>query len=88
MILTTYKPALLKCLPDLGLLYSRQILSYTQITGQLRDAGITVCWGLGKYVGDVISKHSFSPHFQVYNNASLMSQDNEIYSGVIVNPKL
>lgn len=101
MLTRVDKPALLKRLFELGCLYSGQILSYTKITGQLQDAGNTTtlanylkllsdCGLLGgfeKYAGSVIRQRSSSPKFQVYNNALLTSQDDEIYSGTIVNPK-
>jgi predicted AAA+ superfamily ATPase len=102
MLTRVDKPALLKRLFELGCLYSGQILSYTKITGQLQDAGNTttlanylkllsdsgLLGGLEKYAGSVIRQRSSSPKFQVYNNALLTSQDNEIYSNAIVNPKL
>ena len=101
MLTRVDKPALLKRLFELGCLYSGQILSYTKITGQLQDAGNTttlanylkllsdcgLLGGLEKYAGSVIRQRSSSPKFQVYNNALLTSQDDETYSGAIVNPK-
>lgn len=36
------KPALLRRVLELGLLYSGQVLSYTKMLGQLQDAGNTV----------------------------------------------
>jgi uncharacterized protein len=102
MLTRVDKPALLKRLFELGCLYSGQILSYTKITGQLQDAGNTttlanylkllsdcgLLGGLEKYAGNVIRQRSSSPKFQVYNNALLTSQDEEIYSDAIVNSKL
>lgn len=102
MLTRVDKPALLKRLFELGCLYSGQILSYTKITGQLQDAGNTttlanylrllsdcgMLGGLEKYAGSVIRQRSSSPKFQVYNNALLSSQDEESYTGAVVNPKL
>lgn len=102
MLTRVDKPALLKRLFELGCLYSGQILSYIKITGQLQDAGNTTTLanylkllsdcgllaGLEKYAGSVIRQRSSSPKFQVYNNALLTSQDDEIYSTALVNPKL
>ncbi len=95
------KPSLLKRLFELGSLYSGQILSYTKLMGQLKDAGNTttlshyltllsdsgLLGGLEKYAGNVIRKRSSSPKFQVYNNALLSAQDNKAFSDIILNPK-
>src|SRR5574344_2950386 len=102
MLTRVDKPALLKRLFELGCLYSGQVLSYTKITGQLKDAGNTttlanylkllsdcgLLGGVEKYAGSVIRQRSSSPKFQVYNNALLTSQDEESYSTAVVNPKL
>ncbi|NDV56543.1 ATP-binding protein [Bacteroides sp. 519] len=102
MLTRVDKPALLKRLFELGCLYSGQILSYTKILGQLQDAGNTttlanylkllsdcgLLGGLDKYAGDIIRKRGSSPKFQVYNNALITAQSDEIYEKAIINPEL
>lgn len=102
MLTRINKPALLKRLFELGCLYSGQILSYTKILGQLQDAGNTTTLanylkllydcgllaGLEKYAGGIIRKRSSSPKFQVYNNALITAQNNNIYEKTIIDPKL
>lgn len=77
------KPALLRRMFELACRYSGQVLSYTKMLGQLRDAGNTttlahylellagagmVC-GLPKYAGDVARSRASSPKLQVLNTA-------------------
>jgi predicted AAA+ superfamily ATPase len=102
MLTRVDKPALLKRLFELGCLYSGKILSYTKIIGQLQDAGNTttlanylkllsdcgLLGGLDKYAGDIIRKRASSPKFQVYNNALITAQSNEVYQKAIINPQL
>jgi len=101
MLTRVDKPALLKRLFELGSLYSGQILSYTKLMGQLRDAGNTttlshyldllsdsgLLGGLEKYAGNEIRKRSSSPKFQVFNNALLSAQNNYKFSDIVINPK-
>ncbi len=82
------KPALLRRLFELGCQYSGQVLSYTQMLGQLQDAGTTVTLahylellqsaglleGLGKYAGQMVRRRASSPKFQAYNNALITAQ--------------
>ncbi len=101
MLTRVDKPALLKRLFELGCLYSGQILSYTKILGQLQDAGNTttlanylqllsecgLLGGIEKYAGNIIRKRSSSPKFQVYNNALITAQSNNIYEKAKINPE-
>ncbi len=80
------KPALMKKLFELGCSYSGQILSFTKILGQLKDAGNTTTLsnyvslldtagllsGLEKFSFNKIRQRSASPKFLVQNTA-LMS---------------
>jgi len=100
MLTRVDKPALLKRLFELGSLYSGQILSYTKLMGELKDAGNTttlshyldllsdsgLLGGLEKFSGNVIRKRSSSPKFQVYNNALLSAQSKYKYSEIVTNP--
>lgn len=93
MLTRVDKPALLKTLFEVGCDYSGQILSYTKILGQLKDAGNTttlahylnllsesgLLGGLEKYSGNIARRKSSSPKFQVYNNALLSSQKQELF---------
>ncbi len=77
------KPALLRRLFDLGCHYSRRILSYQKMLGQLQDAGNTVTLahylellrgaglitGLPKYAGGEARRRGSSPKLIVLNNA-------------------
>lgn len=102
MLTRVDKPALLKRLFEIGCLYSGQIISYTKIIGQLQDAGNTTTLanymkllsdcgllaGLEKYAGDIIRKRGSSPKFQVYNNALITAQSDDIYEKAIIDPEL
>lgn len=80
-----YKPALMKQLFELGCCYSSEIVSLTEIMGQLQDAGnvttlasyleilkqCTLLTILQKYANDDTRKRNSIPKFQVYNNALL-----------------
>jgi len=80
------KPALMKKLFELGCSYSGQILSFTKILGQLKDAGNTTTLsnylhlletagllsGLEKFSFNKIRQRNAAPKFQVQNTA-LMS---------------
>jgi len=77
------KPALLRRLFELACLYSGQILSYTKMLGQLRDAGNTttlahyldllggagLVTGLQKDAVQAVRRRSSSPKLQVLNTA-------------------
>lgn len=87
VILTSniYKPALMKQLFELGCSYSSEILSFTKLMGQLKDAGnvttlasymeilhqCTLLTYLQKYAVDAARKRGTIPKYQVYNNALL-----------------
>ena len=100
MLTRIVKPALLKRLFELGTLYSGQILSYTKLMGELREAGNTttlshyldllaesgLLGGIEKYAGNMIRKRSSSPKFQVYNNALLSALGNATFSEMVVDP--
>ena len=82
------KPVLLRRLFDLGCRYSGQVLSYTKMLGQLRDAGNTttlahyldllagagLLTGLSKFSGTEIRRRGSSPKFQVLNTALMSAQ--------------
>jgi predicted AAA+ superfamily ATPase len=100
MLTRVDKPALLKCLFELGCQYSGQILSFTKMQGQLQDAGNTTTLshylglldtsgllaGIEKFAADIIRKRSSSPRFQVHNNALLSAQRNEYFNEIIQKP--
>jgi len=102
MMVTIYKPALLKNLFELGCLYSGQILSFTKILGQLADAGNTttlshylslldtagLLCGLEKYNCKKIKQRSSSPKFQVLNNALFSAQRTESFEEITSKPEL
>jgi hypothetical protein len=90
------KPSLLKRLFEIGSGYSGQILSYTKMLGQLRDAGNTttlsayldllndagLLGGVEKYAGEIVRKRSSSPKFQVYNNALMSARINTQFNEI------
>lgn len=100
MLTRVDKPALMKCLFELGCLYSGQILSFTKVQGQLQDAGNTttlshylslldtagLLTGLEKYAADVIRKRSSSPKFQVHNTALISAQRDELFEEIKIHP--
>ncbi len=77
------KPVLLRNLFELGCSYSGQVLSYTKILGQLKEAGNSttlahylrlldtagLLGGLEKYSDKTVRQRSSSPKFQVHNPA-------------------
>jgi len=89
------KPALLRRLFELACRYSGQIVSYTELLGQLQDAGNTttlahyldllagagMVTGLQKFSGSVIRQRGSSPKLQVFNTALLTA-----LSGVALSP--
>ena len=80
------KPALMRQLFEIGCSYSAEELSYTEVLGQLQDAGnvttlsnylytlseANLLGGLQKYAADKARRYQSSPKFMVYNTA-LMS---------------
>jgi len=78
------KPALLKCLFELGAAYSGQILSYTKMLGQLQDSSNTTTLaryldllaqaGLPKFSSELRRRRASSPKLNVLNTA-LMTAD-------------
>jgi len=82
------KPALLRRLFELGCRYSGQILSYTKMLGQLRDAGNTttlahyldllaaagMLTGLSKFAGETVRSRGSSPKLQVLDTALFSAQ--------------
>ncbi|MDR0645557.1 MAG: AAA family ATPase [Elusimicrobiota bacterium] len=93
------KPALLRQLFDIGVVYSGQILSYNKILGQLQDAGNTVTLakylrlleqsgllaGLEMHSEKLIKIKSSSPKFQVYNTALISAGQTEIFEDALDN---
>jgi predicted AAA+ superfamily ATPase len=95
------KPALMKRLFELGCIYSGQILSFTKMIGQLQDAGNTTTLshyldllntagllaGIEKFSGNLISKRSSSPKFQVHNTALISAQKGELFKEIQIRPE-
>lgn len=85
---------------ELGSSYSGQILTFTRILGQLKDAGNTVTLsrylemldtagllgGLEKYAPDMIRQRASSPKFQVHNNAALSVLSSLTFNALNSNP--
>lgn len=100
MLTRVDKPALLRKLFELGCLYSGQMLSYTQIVGQLQDVGNTTTLahylqlldtagllaGIEKYTGEQLRQRSSSPKFQVHNTALLTAQQGDSLKEVMTKP--
>ena len=96
MLTRVDKPALMKRLFGIGCLYSGQIVSFTKLQGQLKDAGNTttlshyltlldtagLLGGIEKYAGDTIRKRSSSPKFQVHNTALISAQRTETFDEI------
>jgi predicted AAA+ superfamily ATPase len=94
------KPALLKNMFELGLLYSGQILSYNKILGQLNDAGNTttlshyldlldnsgMLGGIFKFKKTDIKGKSSSPKLHTYNTALINSIMPETFLEIIEKP--
>ena len=82
------KPALLRRLFELGRRYSGQVLSSTQMLGQLQDAGNAttlahylellsgagMLTGLQKFAGQAVRQRGSSPKLQVLNTALMTAQ--------------
>ena len=102
MLTRVDKPALLRKLFELGCLYSGQILSYTKVLGQLKDAGNTTTLshylrlldtagllaGIEKYTGEELRQRSSSPKFQVHNTALISAQQNANLQDIVLKPEL
>lgn len=87
------KPALLKRLFELGCLYSGQILSFSKILGQLRDAGNTTTLshylqlldnagllsGIEKFYIEKIRQRASSPKWMVQNTALMSATSGESF---------
>lgn len=83
-----YKPSLLKRQFELACRYSGQVISYTKMLGQLREAGNTTTLAhyldllsdagivsmIPKYSGDHKRKRGSSPKLQVLNNALMVAE--------------
>lgn len=82
------KPALLRRLFELACRYSGQIVAYTKLVAELKDAGNTTTLahylellsgagmvaGLQKFSGSVVRQRASSPKLQVFNTALLTAQ--------------
>lgn len=100
MLTRVDKPALMRRLFEIGCSYSGQILSYTKMLGQLKDAGNTTTLshyldllntagllaGIEKYSGNLIYRRSSSPKFQVHNTALISAQSAEAFLEIQVKP--
>lgn len=96
------KPALLRRLFELACSYSGQILSYTKMLGQLKDAGnVTtlahyldllsaagMVTGLQKYAGDQARMRGSSPKLQVLNTALLAALSGRSMSEASSSPEI
>lgn len=94
---TIQKPALLKNLFELACIYSGEILSYTKILGQLKDAGNTTTlthyqnllnevWfikGLQKFSGSKIVTKSSVPKWLAYNTSFLSVYSNDYFESTL-----
>jgi len=93
MTTTIEKPALLRQLFEVGTGYSAQIMSYSKMLGQLRDAGNTTTLakylklleqaglisGLNKYSGRAVETKGTIPKLQVHNTALLSAMKGEFF---------
>lgn len=100
MLTRVDKPALMRRLFEIGCSYSGQILSYTKMLGQLKDAGNTTTLshyldllntagllaGIEKYSGNLIYRRSSSPKFQAHNTALISAQSAETFLEIQVKP--
>jgi predicted AAA+ superfamily ATPase len=95
------KPALLKSVCELGLLYSSQVLSYNKMLGQLKDAGNTttvshyidlldtsgILGGIQKYTVKAVKGRSSSPKLMAYNTSLINAMIPEKFSEIIAKPE-
>ncbi len=96
------KPALLKNLFDLACFYNGEIVSYTKMLGQLKDAGnsttlahyknlLDQAWlltGIEKFSGSKISSRSSIPKWLAYNTALVSVYSEYNFSSIRSNPVL
>lgn len=95
------KPALLKQVFELAVLYSGQELSFNKMLGQLQDAGNTttlshylklldaagMVTGLQKYASQPVRKRGSSPKLQVYNTALISALHGETLEAIVKQPE-
>jgi len=95
------KPALLKSVCELGLLYSGQILSFNKFLGQLHDAGNTttvshylelldnsgMIGGISKYMVQDVRIRASSPKLMTHNTALINAMMPERFSDIIEKPE-
>ncbi len=95
------KPALLKSVCELGLLYSGQILSFNKFLGQLHDAGNTttvshyldlldnsgIVGGISKFMMQDVRIRASSPKLSAHNTAIINSLMPEKYVEIIEKPE-
>lgn len=96
-----YKPSLLKRQFELACRYSGQVISYTKMLGQLREAGNTttlthyldllsdagVLAIIPKYSGETKRKRESSPKLQVMNNALMVAERGRPYKEARLDPE-
>ena len=94
------KPALLRGLFELGVLYSGRILSFNKMLGQLQDAGNTttlshyldllhaagLLTGLQKYSAAPVRRRGSSPKFQVMNTALVSALSGPDFAAIRSDP--
>lgn len=90
------KPALMRQVFELGVMYSSQILSFNKMLGQLQDAGNTttvshylhlldtagLLAGISKYYTEKYRQRTSSPKWQVKNTALFSALSNDDFSTV------
>ncbi|MBN2856823.1 MAG: ATP-binding protein [Candidatus Delongbacteria bacterium] len=95
------KPALLKSVCELGLLYSCQILSFNKFLGQLHDAGNTttvshylelldnsgIVGGISKFMVQDVRVRASSPKLITHNTALINAMMPETYAEIIEKPE-
>jgi uncharacterized protein len=95
------KPALLKSVCELGLLYSGQILSFNKFLGQLHDAGNTttvshylelldnsgIVGGISKFMVQDVRVRASSPKLIAHNTALINAMMPERFAEVIEKPE-
>lgn len=88
LLFRVYKPTLLRRQFELACRFSGQVLSYTKMLGQLREAGNTttlthylellsdtgIVASIPKYTGGAARKRGSSPKLQVMNNALMVAE--------------
>ena len=95
------KPALLKSVCELGLLYSGQILSFNKFLGQLHDAGNTttvshyldllndsgIIGGISKFMVKDVRIRASSPKLMAHNTALINAMMPERFTDIIEKPE-